>query len=228
MTGNIAKDGPVLVIAPHPDDEVLGVGGTMARLSDAGADVHVAIVTTGRAPRFDARQVAAVRAEAAAAHALLGVAETHYLDCPAAELGEYAHADLNRAISQVVSLVQPRTLFVPHPGDIHLDHQLSFLSALVASRPYQQEYPARIFAYETLSETNWNAPYLTPGFLPNLFVDISDTLQRKLDAFARFESQQKPAPHERSVAALTALATLRGATVHRHAAEAFVTIRMVE
>ena len=143
-------------------------------------------------------------------------------------MGEYAHADLNRAISEVVSLVQPRTLFVPHPGDIHLDHQRSFLSALVAARPYQRAYPARILAYETLSETNWNAPYLTPGFLPNLFIDISDTLARKLDAFARFESQQKPAPHERSVAALTALATLRGATVHRHAAEAFVTVRMVE
>ena len=228
MTDRLKDYGPVLVIAPHPDDEVLGVGGTMARLSDVGAEVHVAIVTTGRAPRFAAEQVAQVRAEAAAAHAVLGVTATHYLDCPAAELGEYAHTELNRAMSDAVRQTDARTIFAPHPGDIHLDHQLSFLSALVAARPHQPAYPTRIFAYETLSETNWNAPYLTPGFLPNLFVDISDTLQRKLDAFARFESQQKPAPHERSVAALTALATLRGATVHRHAAEAFVTIRMVE
>ncbi len=228
MSSAIAQEGPVLVIAPHPDDEVLGVGGTMARMADAGAEVHVAIVTTGRSPRFPADQVARVRAEAAAAHALLGVTQTHYLDCPAAELGEFAHTDLNRAIAGIVQQVAPRTLFAPHPGDIHLDHQLSFLSALVASRPHQHDYPTRIFAYETLSETNWNAPYLTPGFLPNLFIDISDTLQRKLDAFALFESQQKAAPHERSVASLTALATLRGATVHRHAAEAFVTVRMVE
>lgn len=228
MTDRLKDYGPVLVIAPHPDDEVLGVGGTMARLSDAGAEVHVAIVTTGRAPRFPAEQVARVRAEAKAAHHALGVTATHYLDCPAAELGEYAHTDLNRAISGIVGQVDPRTIFAPHPGDIHLDHQLSFLSALVASRPHQHHYPTRIFAYETLSETNWNAPYLTPGFLPNLFIDISDTLQRKLDAFALFESQQKAAPHERSVAALTALATLRGATVHRSAAEAFVTIRIVE
>ena len=88
MTDRLKDYGPVLVIAPHPDDEVLGVGGTMARLSDAGAEVHVAIVTTGRAPRFAAEQVAQVRAEAAAAHAVLGVTATHYLDCPAAELGE--------------------------------------------------------------------------------------------------------------------------------------------
>lgn len=227
MPEEMNEFGPVLVIAPHPDDEVLGVGGTMARLSDAGQEVHVAIVTTGRAPRFAADQVSAVRAEAAAAHAALGVTQTHYLDCPAAELGEYAHAELNAAISDVVRRVAPRTIFAPHPGDIHLDHQLSFLSALVASRPHQADYPARIFAYETLSETNWNAPYLTPGFLPNMFIDISQTLQRKLDAFAMFESQQKAPPHERSVASLTALATLRGASVHRSAAEAFVTIRMV-
>lgn len=228
MTDGMKDYGPVLIVAPHPDDEVLGVGGTMARLSDAGADVHVAIVTTGRSPRFAAEQVERVRIEALAAHKLLGVTATHYLDCPAAELGEYAHAELNRAISEVVRLVDARTIFAPHPGDIHLDHQLSFLSALVASRPHQKDFPTRIFAYETLSETNWNAPYLTPAFLPNMFVDISDTLQRKLDAFACFESQQKPPPHERSVATLTALATVRGAAVHRRAAEGFVTIRIVE
>lgn len=220
--------GPVLVIAPHPDDEVLGVGGTMARLADAGAEVHVGIVTSGRAPRFSESQRDTVRAEAAAAHQALGVTRTHYLDCPAAELGEYPHADLNAAIGGLVRQIAPRTIFAPHPGDIHLDHQLSFLSTLVAARPHQASYPCRIFAYETLSETNWNAPYLTPAFVPNLFVDISATLDRKLQAFALFASQQRPAPHERSVDALRALAVLRGATVHRAAAEGFVTIRIVE
>ncbi|MFV0292166.1 MAG: PIG-L deacetylase family protein [Paracoccus sp. (in: a-proteobacteria)] len=228
MKDGLREHGPALIIAPHPDDEVLGVGGTMARLSDAGAEVHVAVVTTGRAPRFSTEQAAQVRVETEAAHKLLGVTRTHYLNCPAAELAEFPHADLNRAISGVVRDVAPRTVFVPHPGDIHLDHQLSFLSALVASRPHQASYPARILAYETLSETNWNAPYLSPGFLPNTFIDISDTLQRKLDAFTLYKSQQKPAPHERSVQALSALATLRGASMHRPAAEAFVLIRQVE
>lgn len=220
--------GPVLIVAPHPDDEVLGAGGTMARLADAGAELHVAVVTTGRSPRFSKDQVAGVRHEAARAHAHLGVCQTHYLDCPAAELDEYPHGDLNRAMAGVLQRVSPETIFVPHPGDIHLDHQRSFLSALVAARPHQHDYPRRIIAYETLSETNWNAPYLTPGFLPNLFVDISATLQRKLDAFAMFASQQRAAPHERSVETLRALATLRGATVHRPAAEAFVVVRMSE
>ena len=220
--------GPVLVVAPHADDEVLGAGGTIARLAAAGAEVHVAIVTAGRSPRFSADQVRTVRAEAAAAHRTLGVTQTHYLDTPAAELDLFGHAELNTAIGDVVRRVAPMTVLAPHPGDIHLDHQLCFQSALVALRPHQTAYPRRLFTYETLSETNWNAPYLTPGFHPTLFVDITDTLQRKLDAFALFVSQQRDAPHERSVTALRALATLRGATVHRAAAEAFVTIRIVE
>lgn len=218
---------PVLVVAPHPDDEVLGAGGTIARLAAEGHAVHVAVVTTGRAPRFDADGVARVRAEAADAHAVLGVTQTHWLDFPAAELAEHPHSGLNAGLGNLVRELAPALVLAPHPGDIHLDHQLTFLSTLVASRPHQSDYPATIAAYETLSETNWNAPHLTPAFLPNLFVDITDTLERKLEAFRRFASQVRPPPHERSVETLRALATLRGATVHRAAAEAFYIVRAV-
>lgn len=218
---------PALVVAPHPDDEVLGAGGTIARLAAEGHAVHVAIVTSGQPPRFDDAQRRKVREEAAAAHARLGVAQTHWLGFPAAELGEQPHGALNAALGTLVAELDPALILAPHPGDIHLDHQLSFLSTLVASRPHQARYPTAIAAYETLSETNWNAPYLTPAFLPNLFVDIGDQLEDKLAAFALFESQARAAPHERSVEALRALATLRGATIHRPAAEGFVLVRGV-
>lgn len=222
-----ADQGPVLVVAPHPDDEVLGAGGTIARLADEGCAVHVAIVTKGQYPRFSEEQIAGVRAEARAAHNVLGVTETHWMDFPAAELAEHPHGALNAGLGELIRNLDPSLVLAPHPGDIHLDHQLTFLSTLVASRPYQSAYPATIAAYETLSETNWNAPYLTPPFVPNVFVDISNTLERKLDAFQCFASQVKQPPHERSAASLRALATLRGATVHRHAAEGFVLVRSV-
>lgn len=218
---------PVLVVAPHPDDEVLGAGGTMARLAQGGHPVHVAVVTSGRPPRFDAAGVARVREEAAQAHAALGVAETHWLGFPAAELAEHPHAALNAGLGELMRRIAPRLVLAPHPGDIHMDHQLTFLSTLVASRPHQADYPAAIATYETLSETNWNAPHLTPAFLPNLHVDITATLEAKLAAFRLFASQVRPAPHERSVETLRALATLRGATVHRAAAEAFYLVRSV-
>ena len=219
--------GPVLVVAPHPDDEVLGAGGTIARLAEAGRRVEVAVVTSGRPPAYPAEQVAKVRAEAAAAHAHLGVAATHWLDLPAAQLAETAHGEVNAAIGKVVREVAPSLLLVPFVGDIHVDHQLIFVSALVASRPHQHAFPLTILAYETMSETNWNAPYLAPNFVPNVFVEITATLEKKVEAMAMFASQVRAFPHERSTETLRALAALRGSTVHRHAAEGFVLVRHV-
>lgn len=225
MTDPMASMGTVLVVAPHPDDEVLGCGGTIARLTSAGGDVHVAIATRGAPPRFRAEEVERVRQEAAAAHALLGVTQTHHLDHPAAELDRLPHAELNATMERLFEAIRPDTLFLPFVGDIHLDHQLIFRSALVAARPHSWAYPVRLYAYETLSETNWSAPYVEPAFAPNVFVDIHQTLERKLDAFACYQSQCRAFPNERSPEALRALATLRGAAVHRQAAEAFLLIR---
>ena len=227
MNPSLDSFGRTLVIAPHPDDEILGAGGTIARLAKAGHEVVVAVVTSGRPPFFSREQVERVQAEAARAHALLGVSRTLWLDQPAAGLFDMPQADLNAALRDLVKDVDPQTLILPFVGDIHVDHQLTFLSAMVAARPHQAEFPATILAYETLSETNWNAPYLTPGFLPNLFVDVNETLTLKLEAMQVFASQLRPFPHERSVEALKALAMLRGATVHCRAAEAFVIVRHV-
>ncbi|WP_112811002.1 PIG-L deacetylase family protein [Ensifer sp.] len=217
--------GRTLVIAPHPDDEVLGAGGTIARLTAEGERVFVAIVTEGRPPAYSTESIATVRAEANQAHALLGVEETFWLGFEAAGLDLAGHSAVNGALSDLVRVLSPETVLLPFPGDIHKDHQLAFLSALVASRPHQESFPHRILAYETLSETNWNAPYLTPSFTPNVFVDISRHLDRKLEAMACFASQIRLPPHERSTRTLSALAQLRGATVMSDAAEAFVLVR---
>jgi LmbE family N-acetylglucosaminyl deacetylase len=227
MDGFPRTAGRVLVIAPHPDDEVLGCGGTMARLVEMGAQVEVAIVTEGKPPRYHPDGVEKLRAEAAAAHALLGVTSTHYLGLPAAELDSIPHAELNAAMGTLINATMPDTIFVPFVGDIHLDHQLVFRATMVAARPRQATYPRAILAYETLSETNWSAPYIEPVFAPNVYVDIAATLDRKLAAFAAYESQCRVFPNERSPEAIRALAALRGATVHRGAAEAFVLVREV-
>jgi LmbE family N-acetylglucosaminyl deacetylase len=217
----------VLVIAPHPDDEVLGAGGTIARLSDAGAEVVIAIVTKGAPPLYAEEAAANVRREARAAHARLGVARTVFLDHPAARLDEVPHHELNRTLGELVRDLAPDTVLLPFVGDIHLDHQLTFLSGMVAARPSGAEFPGRILCYETLSETNWNAPLIAPSFVPNVFIDISGQLERKLEAMGLFASQQREFPHERSLVAIRALAMLRGSTVHRPAAEAFMLVRQV-
>lgn len=217
-----------VVIAPHPDDEVLGCGGTMARLADAGAQVHVVIMTRGRPPHFPEAQIDRVMAEARMAHRLLNVTQTHFLDLPAARLDSLPIADVNAQLGRILQPIQADTMFVPFIGDIHFDHQIAFTAAMVCARPRAPGTPSRIYAYETLSETNWYAPGITPAFLPNMYVDISAHLERKLDAFRCFASQVKDFPDERSIQALRSLAILRGATVFRHAGEAFMLVRQVE
>lgn len=219
--------GRVLVVAPHPDDEVLGCGGTMARLAAEGHAVHVLVATRGQPPAFPEEGVAQVRAEMKKAHALLDIAETHELELPAAALDTVPAAQVNAEIGDIVQAVSPDTLFLPYHGDIHGDHAIVFQAAMVAARPRHNRAPARILCYETLSETNWYAPPITPPFVPNVFIDIVETLERKLDAFKCFESQVRPFPEERSVEALEALARSRGATVHLRAAEAFANVRQI-
>lgn len=227
MKSDLAHLGTTLIVAPHPDDEVLGCGGTMARLSDSGQEVHVAIVTRGYEPAFPADMVETVRSELAEAHKVLGVSQCHFLDLPAAALDTVPGAKLNAAIGGLVQKIAPDTLFLPFLGDIHRDHQLIFTAGLVAARPRSADVPRRVYAYETLSETNWAAPGLTETFAPNVFFDVSETLERKLNAFSCFESQVKPFPDERSLKTIEALATVRGSTVYLPSAEGFMLLREI-
>lgn len=217
-----------LVIAPHPDDETLGVGGTIARLSHEGHDVFVVIVTRGDPAMFAPASIEQVRQEALEAHRLLGVRDTIFLEgFPAALLDTVPHAHLNEALGKLLHDIKPEVLFVPFNGDLHRDHRLVFESALVAARPQGPQRVQTIYAYETLSETNWYAAPLTPGFLPNTYIDIAPFLDVKLEAMHLYQSQLKPFPHERSLETMQALARLRGATLGVEAAEAFVLVRAI-
>lgn len=217
----------IAVVAPHPDDDALGCGGTMIRAASVGALVDVVVVTRGRPPLFEEDFVAQVRDETLASHAHMGVNHTHFLDFPAAALDHVPRAALNQALAAVLEAIEPELLFVPFVGDIHLDHQIVFNAAMVFARPRSKQCPNAVLAYETLSETNWLAPGITPGFQPNTFVDISATLDGKIAAFQKYTSQLKESPDERSIESIRALAISRGATVYRAAAEAFVAVRQI-
>jgi LmbE family N-acetylglucosaminyl deacetylase len=217
----------VIVIAPHPDDEILGVGGTIARFSDEGVEVYIVIITKGYPPLFDEESINIGRKEALEAHKFLNVKETFFLSFPAANLDSIPSREINDKLIDMFKDIKPDIIFIPFNGDVHIDHQRIFLSALVAARPNNSEFPSFIYAYETLSETNWNAPYITPNFVPNVFIDISQYLDKKIEAFKKYKSQVKEFPHERSIESLKMLAMLRGSTVGCYAAEAFVLVRGV-
>lgn len=216
----------VLVVAPHPDDEVLGMGGTIARLASEGHHLSVATVTRGTEPLFSEETVARGRQEQARAHRILGVSEAIYLDLPAAGLDGLLHREINERSLEVVESTRPEWVFLPHGWDLHRDHREVFQSFLVALRPQGPGAGVRrIACYETVSETHWSAPGLEPGFHPQWYVDITSTLERKLEAVRAFASQVREYPHERSVEGVEAQARRRGVTVSVDAAEAFVIIR---
>lgn len=216
----------VLVISPHPDDEVLGVGGTMRRLADEGHEVTVAIVTKGWSPLFPDEQVAQVRAEAQDANAALGVNRVRFMDLPVTKLHAIPEHELNAAFDALIMDEQPEWVFLPFPGDRHEDHRQVFDAALIALRPVpDRAFVKRILCYETVSETHWSVSHLEPAFQPQLWFDITDQLAAKLAAMRIYASQLRPAPDARSLEALQALATWRGSIVGMSAAETFVLAR---
>jgi LmbE family N-acetylglucosaminyl deacetylase len=216
----------ILVIAPHPDDEVLGMGGTMCRLAAEGHEITVAIITRGWAPLFPDAQVQQVRSEARAANELLGVRTVRFLDLPVTRLHELPEHELNGAMAKLVVDEEPEWVFMPHPGDRHEDHRQVFDAGLVALRPVRgREYVRRIWCYETVSETHWAAPNIEPNFEPHTWFDITDHLETKLAAMQRYGSQMQPFPAPRSLEAVRALAVWRGSVVSMGAAESFVVVR---
>ncbi len=207
-----------LAFAPHNDDELLGAGGTLLKLARSGFAVTVCEVTSGPSSER-------IRAEAKAAHAVLGVENTVFLDLPACRLDEVSKPQMNGEFCRIVADVRPEIVFIPHYGDMHLDHRWVAEAAMVAIRPLEAPFVKRVLAYETLSETEWNTPSTNNAFLPNVWIDISGEIKDKIEAMSCYRSQLHDFPHPRSLEAIRALARYRGSTVGAQAAEAFMLIR---
>ena len=217
----------VLILAPHPDDEVLGCGATIKKLSDEGNQLFVLVLTRGSSKFYSDEKILNVRNEALQAHKLLGVKQTFFLDFPAPELDTVPLADISREISKVLSDNKINVLYLPHRGDIHNDHRVVFNAGLVAARPVDAFTVTEIYAYETLSETEWAAPFCDDAFIPTYFVNVENTLITKMEAIKCFKSQLKSFPNPRSVETIEALAKFRGATVGFKASEVFMVIRQI-
>ena len=215
----------VLVFAPHPDDEILGCGGTMIKHVEAGNDVYVCVVTTGKLPLFKPEFVERALSETRECHKFIGVKKTFFLDFPAVMLEKAERYELIEKILEVIKEVMPDEVYIPHWGDMQKDHQIVADACMVALRPKYKHAIKCIYSYETMSETAWNAPNLQNEFIPNTFVDISDQLNSKIRALAFFTTQLGLFPDARSTEAIEALAKYRGALMHINAAEAFMLIR---
>lgn len=210
----------ILVFAPHNDDEVLGVGGTIAKLVNQGNEVFVCETTSG--PNYVNMQ-----RQAKDAHNILGVKESFFLNLPVSCLKEISTPIKNDSFLTVVKEIRPEIAFIPHMGDMHVDHGETALAAMVALRPINNPQLKSIYTYETLSETEWNIPNTLNAFIPNVWSDITETIEVKLNAMKCFTGQLKQFPHPRSLEAIMALAKFRGSTIGKSFAEAFMLVREI-
>ena len=216
----------ILIVAPHPDDETLGVGGTAAKWVAQGHDVTVLIVSGHLPPLYPAEAYARTVREALAAFQILGVTRHSFLEIPATMIGNEPVHVLNEKIGAAVREARPHVVLCCYP-DRHVDHRVVFESVMVATRPVGAGTDIELVAaYETLSETHWNAPHIEPNFVPNWVVDISEFADTKLRALRCYESQIPEFPGSRSVEAVEALAKLRGTQAGFAYGEAFQIIRM--
>ncbi len=218
----------VLVLAAHPDDEVLGMGGTIAVHAEHGDAVRVVCVTDGSSSQYpgDTETRERKNAEAKRAAEILGVTDYVHLDLPDMRLDTVAHVDLNRVVEEQVREVAPSIVYTAHP-DVNRDHQALFDSVSVAVRPVPGQAVRRVLTYAPTSSTEWT-PAGANSFVPTWYVDITATLERKLEAFRCFATELREYPHPRSDRALRAHAELHGATVGCEYAEPFVLVRSVE
>ena len=217
----------VLVITPHPDDETLGVGGSIAKLINQGHDVYILTVSGHLPPLYDRKDYDKTVKEAHKAYDILGITNSKFLEIPATMIGDEPVHSLNNKIASVVYDYRPNFVFCPFP-DRHIDHRLTFESTLVATRPIQAGADIELVAaYETLSETHWNAPYIEPNFTPNLVIDISKYINQKVEAMKCYRSQLTINKGPRSVKAIKALAQFRGSQSGFDFGEALYIIRMV-
>jgi N-acetylglucosamine malate deacetylase 1 len=218
----------VLVFAAHPDDEVLGMGGTIAVHARHGDAVRVVCVTDGSSSQYPGDMETRERknAEAKRAAEILGVADYVHLDLPDMRLDTVAHVDLNHIVEEQLRDFAPSIVYTAHP-DVNRDHRALFDSVSVAVRPVPGQAVRRVLTYAPTSSTEWT-PAGANWFVPTWYVDITDTLERKLEAFRCFATELREYPHPRSDRALRAHAELHGATVGCEYAEPFVLVRSVE
>lgn len=220
----------VLAIVAHADDELLGPGGTLIRHARAGDEVHVAVCVG--APnlamygedRYGSDVLDRRRGQALEVARKLGFREVHWLGLKDETLEENMNAVVTAA-EKVVAAVRPETVYLHHGGDCNQDHRGAFKGSLVAVRGTLAHAPRRVYCFETPSSTEQAPPRGEWAFRPNHFVDVSDTLEAKLDALRVYEDELAPFPHPRSAEGLTALARMRGMGVGFRAAEAFELVR---
>lgn len=224
----------ILVVAAHPDDEALGCGGTMAKLAMEGNEVYTVVLGEGITSRDIQRnrqekenEIETLRNQLMEANKILGVKDCFIFDFPDNRFDTVALLDIVKVIESVKKQVNPEVVFTHHHGDLNIDHQITFKAVMTAFRPVPGESVKEIYTFDIPSSSEWSGSHSAVFFRPNLFIDISETKSKKVEALKKYKSELMNFPHPRSLEAIDILSKQRGIQVGLGAAETFEIVRII-
>jgi len=223
----------VLIVVAHPDDEVLGCGGTIARLVKEGHDVYIAILGEGITSRSREREqtdftlIKTLQTQSNQVAKMLGVKDIFMYNLPDNRFDTVPLLDVIKIIEDLIARVTPEIIYTHHGSDLNIDHQIVNRAVLTGTRPMQNGTVKELYAFEVPSSTEWAFQSLGLSFYPNVFVNISDTLDIKIKALSCYKSEVRVFPHPRSPESIKAIACRWGSVVGYEAAEVFELIRSI-
>ena len=219
----------ILIIAAHPDDEVLGCFGTVAKMIKEGCDAYTLILSGGKTSRGEVKQkeLDELKQEMLDANKLIGIKEVFQADFPDNAFDSVPLLTIVKKIEEIKNKIKPEIIFTHHIGDMNIDHQITHSAVLTATRPMQEECVKTIYSMEVPSSTEWNSFSKSSIFTPNVFFDVSQTIGKKVEAMALYNSELREYPHPRSLVFIKELAKMNGVKVGLKYSENFMLIRSI-
>lgn len=215
----------IVIMTPHPDDETLGCGGTILKHLSEGDEVYWIIFTAMTSQTFSEKAIKKRKEEINSVSELYRFAKVINLEYEAAKLDEVKYYDLIGQVGELFRSIQPNILYVPYRNDIHSDHKVVFDVSIACTKWFRYPSIEKVLVYETLSETDFTMNPDVLGFRPNVFVNITDFIDKKIEIMKVYNSEIAPHPFPRSEESIRALATLRGSAAGVSAAEAFMLLK---
>lgn len=219
----------ILIIAAHPDDEVLGCFGTVAKMIKEGCDAYTLILSGGKTSRGEVKQkeLDELKQEMLDANKLIGIKEVFQADFPDNAFDSVPLLTIVKKIEEIKNKIKPEIIFTHHIGDMNIDHRITHSAVLTATRPMQEECVKTIYSMEVPSSTEWNSFSKSSIFTPNVFFDVSQTIGKKVEAMALYNSELREYPHPRSLVFIKELAKMNGVKVGLKYSENFMLIRSI-
>lgn len=219
----------ILIVAAHPDDEVLGCFGTVAKMIKAGHEAYTLILSGGKTSRDNTEQseIDNLKIEMQKANELIGIKKIYQGDFPDNSFDSVPLLEIVKKIEEIKEEIQPEIIFTHHIGDMNIDHQITHKAVLTATRPMKDECVKTIYSMEVPSSTEWNSFNGVTTFIPNVFFEIEDTIDLKIEAMSKYKSELREYPHPRSLQHIKEFSKVNGTKVGLNYSENFMCIRNI-